>query len=76
MNETSKKKPGLLRRLGSALSKRLVPRVPDEVSCCEFDCRRAECVGGDWERCTLRLDYAERLREQRIEDEDQRKVQK
>lgn len=71
MNEASEKKPGLLRRIGSALSRRWVARVPDEVSCCEFDCRRVECVGGDWERCKLRLDYAERLRERRQQDQDQ-----
>jgi hypothetical protein len=68
MNETSDKKPGLLRRLGASLSKRLVAQVPDEVSCCEFDCRRAHCAEGDWERCSLRLDYAERLRETRAQD--------
>ncbi|CRI65494.1 conserved hypothetical protein [Thiocapsa sp. KS1] len=68
MNETSDKKPGLLRRLGASLSKRFVAPVPEEVSCCEFDCRRVQCVEGDWERCSLRLDYAERLRETRAQD--------
>jgi hypothetical protein len=70
MNETSNKKPGLLRRFGSLLSKRLAPRVPDEVSCCEFDCRRSECAVGDWERCMLRLDYAERPRERHTQDHE------
>lgn len=70
MNETSNKKPGLLHRLGSSLSERLIPRVPDEVSCCEFDCRKAECFGGDWEHCGLRLEYAKRLRARRYQEPD------
>jgi hypothetical protein len=62
VNETSHMtKQDQLSRLASTLSKRLAPCVPDEVSCCVFDCRRAECIEGDREHSTLRLDYAEGL---------------
>jgi hypothetical protein len=69
MNETFKKNHGPLRPLWSS-SKRLVARASDEFSCCELDDRRAECVADDRERCTLRLDSAERHRERRIQDQE------
>lgn len=71
MNDASEKKPGLLRRIGSSLSRRLVARVPDEVSCCEFDCRKTECAQGNWEECPVRLDYARRLRDGHCPDREQ-----
>jgi hypothetical protein len=65
MSARSTKKAGLLSRVWSSLSRTWVVRVPDEVSCCEFECRRSECAQGDWECCDLRREYAERLRSRR-----------
>jgi hypothetical protein len=70
MNDWSEKKPGWLRRIRVSLARRLAPPVPDEVSCCEFDCRKTECVQGDWERCCIRIDYASRLRDEQGPDRE------
>ncbi|NNJ94522.1 MAG: hypothetical protein HKP57_07250 [Halobacteria archaeon] len=40
----------LLRRLVHPATK-----VPDEIAVCEFDCRRTECLHGDWAKCERRL---------------------
>ncbi len=65
MSALSFKMNGVFSRLRSSISSRLVVRVPDEMSCCEFDCRKTECLDGDWEGCQQRLRYAERLRADR-----------
>jgi hypothetical protein len=39
----------------SWLLDRLVPRVPDSIAACEFDCRTPMCRQGDWARCPRRL---------------------
>lgn len=67
MSELFFKKNGVFSRLRSSISSRLVVRVPDEVSCCEFDCRKSECLEGEWQGCQQRLRYAERLRTDRGE---------
>jgi hypothetical protein len=65
MNDTSTKKAGLFRRIRESLSRRLVSRVPDEMSCCEFECRQTQCLEGEWEHCRQRLEDIDRLREGR-----------
>lgn len=65
MNQISFKNNGWLSRLRSSIAGRLAVRVPDEVSCCEFDCRKTVCRDDDWEGCQQRLRYAERLRADR-----------
>lgn len=32
-----------------------VSEVPEEIAVCEFDCRRTECLQGDWAKCERRL---------------------
>jgi hypothetical protein len=32
-----------------------VTEVPEEIAVCEFECGKAECHLGDWERCERRL---------------------
>lgn len=34
---------------------RLIVQVPGEVSVCEFECHKQQCLQGDWQRCTRRL---------------------
>ncbi len=29
--------------------------VPEEIAVCEFDCRKTECLTGDWIQCKRRL---------------------
>jgi hypothetical protein len=33
---------------------KLIPEVPEEISACEFDCRKRECRMGDWSKCVRR----------------------
>jgi hypothetical protein len=68
MSAKKSEKSGLLHRIRSSLSRKLVAQVPDEMSCCEFECRRTECLEGEWDQCRQRLDYAERLREDRDQE--------
>lgn len=70
MNEGSDKKAGWLRRIRAAFARRVAPSVPDEMSCCEFDCRKTECVQGEWEQCRVRMDYARRLRDEHGPDRE------
>ena len=44
----------MLRKLYEWLTNR-VAETPEDVSACEFDCRRHDCLHGDWERCERRL---------------------
>jgi len=32
--------------------------VPKEIELCEFDCRKEQCVQGEWETCDRRLHQA------------------
>ena len=32
----------------------LATPVPDDVAVCEFECRKRDCLMGDWERCERR----------------------
>ena len=41
----------------SWLLDRLVPRVPNSIAACEFDCRTPMCRQGDWARCPPRLRF-------------------
>jgi hypothetical protein len=33
---------------------KLITEVPEEISACEFDCRKSECRMGDWSQCARR----------------------
>ena len=39
----------------------LIADVPDELACCEFECRKPHCAQGHWESCHRRLAYAAAL---------------
>jgi hypothetical protein len=45
--------PSLLSKLAS----QLVQDVPQEDALCEFDCRKRQCLAGEWESCPRRLNY-------------------
>jgi hypothetical protein len=32
----------------------LISEVPEEISACEFDCRKRECRMGGWSHCVRR----------------------
>ena len=31
-----------------------VAEVPEEIAVCEFDCRKTECLSGNWYQCERR----------------------
>jgi hypothetical protein len=33
---------------------KLIPEVPEEIAACEFDCRKTECLMGNWAQCERR----------------------
>jgi hypothetical protein len=40
-----------------AWTHQLIDIVPEEIACCEFDCRKAECHLSEWAACKRRLAY-------------------
>ena len=42
-------------RLRRWIRDRLIQDVPEDIAACEFECRRTECLQGDWETCEKRL---------------------
>jgi len=44
---------------------KLIPEVPEEISACEFDCRKRECRMGDWSQCERRRQAMYRTCEKR-----------
>ncbi len=39
-----------------------VQDVPEDIALCEFDCRKPECLVGEWETCERRLRWIEEER--------------
>jgi len=37
------------------LFRRLVEDAPQDISACEFRCRKTQCRHGEWEQCGFRL---------------------
>lgn len=44
-----------LHRLLRRVTDGWVTDVPNEVSCCEFNCDKLDCARGEWETCEARL---------------------
>jgi hypothetical protein len=40
------------------LSDQIIGEVPEDGALCEFDCRRLQCVEGEWDTCERRLHRA------------------
>lgn len=50
-------------RFWRTLTRRLIADVPQELSCCEFDCKKPDCARGEWETCPTRLGFEAGLKE-------------
>ncbi|WP_041446797.1 hypothetical protein [Thiocystis violascens] len=61
MAKASTEKPGGILGIWNKFSRIWSASVPDELSPCEFDCRKTECLQGDWERCRQRLEQVRML---------------
>ncbi len=57
MNHTDTSVSSRFSRLWRTLVGEVVEIVPDEVACCEFNCRRGECNFAEWVDCERRLKY-------------------
>lgn len=48
-------RPGPLQRLWEQLVGQWVSNVPAEIMVCEFECRKAQCLQGEWDTCEHRI---------------------
>ncbi|MGB7934382.1 MAG: hypothetical protein WCH04_19580 [Gammaproteobacteria bacterium] len=44
---------------------KLAPEVPEEMAACEFECRKTDCLMGDWLKCERRKQAAAHAPEER-----------
>ncbi len=65
MNETQTNKISIGRRFWNFIFRGWIAEVPDDIACCEFNCRELNCDRGKWETCENRLRYIARLEEYR-----------
>jgi curli biogenesis system outer membrane secretion channel CsgG len=54
MEILAKTKP-FLARFWQWVKDQIVQEVPDDIAVCEYDCRKPQCVMGEWETCDRRL---------------------
>jgi hypothetical protein len=50
------------RKASRWLKEQIIQDVPEDIALCEFDCRKSQCLMGEWENCERRL---ERLQDYR-----------
>lgn len=48
----------LLRNIRDWAWGQFIGEVPADDALCEFDCRKLQCAGGEWENCVRRLHRA------------------
>jgi hypothetical protein len=48
----------LSRKLWNWVRGHSIGEVPEDDALCEFDCRKPQCVEGEWESCARRLQRA------------------
>jgi hypothetical protein len=44
-----------LQRLIQFVKRNIVGDVPEAIALCEFDCRRGQCIQGEWAACDRRI---------------------
>lgn len=59
MAEDSSKSASSLTRLWAWVKNQWVQEVPQADAVCEFECRKAQCLEGEWASCERRLARAE-----------------
>ena len=47
-----------LRRLIQFVKRGIVADVPEPIALCEFDCRKGQCLQGEWAACDRRIHKA------------------
>lgn len=65
MEEPRTHNTSIMRRLWNSVIKKWVADVPDDIACCEFNCRELHCEQGQWETCEHRLRYQAIIKQRR-----------
>ncbi len=52
---TKEEKAGKLRRLWEWIVGHWVSNVPAEIMVCEFECKKEQCLQGEWDTCEHRI---------------------
>ena len=50
------------RKANRWLKDQIVQDVPQDIALCEFECRKGQCLMGEWESCERRLERLEGYR--------------
>ncbi len=58
MTKARPKEPGTLARVWQWFKDQWIREVPEEFAPCEFDCRKLQCLEGEWDTCERRLSQA------------------
>ncbi len=58
MTDAGLRAPGLWARLSGWIKDQLVGEVPLELAACEFECKRDQCLEGEWVSCQHRIQRA------------------
>lgn len=56
---------GAIARFWRSLADEWVGTVPDDIACCEFECKKPDCSIREWENCETRLKHMSRNRVRR-----------
>jgi len=56
MSDPSGKGTSYIHQLWHRFKGQIVQDVPEDYQACEFECRKLQCMMGDWEKCERRLD--------------------
>jgi hypothetical protein len=56
MPEQPGKGNSFIHRLWHRFTGQIIQDVPEDYQACEFECRKLQCLMGDWEKCQRRLD--------------------
>lgn len=51
------RKISFVRRAWELIASKWIADVPENIACCEFNCRKLNCEQGEWETCGHRLSY-------------------
>ncbi len=57
MTKVRPKELGLLNRVWQWVKDQWIREVPEEFALCEFDCRKLQCLEGEWDTCERRLSH-------------------
>jgi hypothetical protein len=58
MNDPQRSKTSIGCRLWNMIANGWIASVPEDIACCEFDCRKPFCTQHEWETCGHRLQQA------------------